>query len=81
MGGVPEVDDLVRIDMAGSGGAMVSVRARGDARDPFREASPNPPEKDNFSINIPAEQPPNGVSVTLRGSIAAFDGNNDDKLD
>ena len=61
MGGVPGVDDLVRIDITG-GGAWVSARARSGARDPFVEPVA---EKDNFCINIPAEQTTNTVGVTL----------------
>lgn len=71
MGGVPGVDDLVRIDLS-SGGAMVSARARRGARDPFIEPVP---EKDNFCINIPAEQTAGTVGVTLGGTLpAAWDG-------
>jgi hypothetical protein len=77
MGGVPGVDDLVRIDIT-AGGAWVSARAQSGARDPFVEPVP---EKDNFCINIPAEQAADTVSVTLPGSLPpAWDGGNG-KLD
>lgn len=65
MGGVPGVDDLVRIDIT-AGLAWVSARAQSGARDPFTEPVP---EKDNFCINIPAEQAPNTVTVTLPGPL------------
>lgn len=65
MGGVPGVDDLVRIDIT-AGGAWVSARARSGARDPFTEPVP---EKDNFCINIPAEAAAGTVGVTLGGVI------------
>ena len=77
MGGVPGVDDLVRIDITG-GGAWASARVRSGARDPFLEPVA---EKDNFCINIPAEQAPDAVSVTLPGSLpVGWDGGNG-KLD
>lgn len=71
MGGVPGVDDLVRIDIT-SGGAWVSARARSGAKDPFTEPVA---ESDNFCINIPAEQLAGTVTVTLPGTLpSAFDG-------
>jgi len=77
MGGVPDVDDMVRIDITG-GGAWVSARARSGARDPFNEPVA---EKDNFCINIPAEQTADSVTVTLPGSLPpSWDGGNG-KLD
>ena len=73
MGGVPGVDDLVRIDIT-AGGAWVSARARSGARDPFTEPVA---ERDNFCINIPTEQAADAVGVTLPGTLpASFDGGN-----
>jgi len=74
MGGVPGVDDLVRIDIT-TGGAWVSARARSGAKDPFNEQPPATPEKDNFCINIPTEQPSETISITLPGPLPpGFDG-------
>ena len=86
MGGVPGVDDLVRVTLS-SGGAWVSASAREGARDPFVEPVP---EKDNFCIGVVAfgEQEPDTVGVTLgvspfTGTVlpAAWDGNGNGKLD
>lgn len=65
MGGVPGVDDLVRIDIS-TGAAWVSAKARSGARDPFTEPVA---ERDNFCINIPAEQASDTVGVTLPGPL------------
>ena len=78
MGGVPGVDDLVRIDIT-AGGAWVSALARSGARDPFDE--PPPAEKDNFCLNVPAERGTGTVGVTLPPPFptspnAWLDGNN-----
>ena len=74
MGWVPGVDDLVRIDIT-TGGAWVSARARSGAKDPFNEQPPATPEKDNFCINIPTEQPSETISITLPGPLPpGFDG-------
>jgi len=85
MGGVPGVDDLVRIDL-GTGEAWISASARAGALDPFVEDGTQ--EEDNFCINVPNEQPSNSVSVTLGVSLytgevlpTGFDGNDDGKLD
>ena len=75
MGGVPGVDDLVRIDLS-SGGAWVSATARGGARDPFVEPVA---ERDNFCIGVGSgsEQEPDTVEVTLGGTLPfAWDGGN-----
>lgn len=45
LGGVPDVDNVVKIEMAG-GAAMASVRVRAGARDPFA----NDGEQDNFCL-------------------------------
>ena len=61
MGGVPGVDDLVRITLSGSGAvgaeAWVSARARPNAKDPFIE--PGAPEDDNLCVNLNDEGPIN----------------------
>lgn len=58
MGGVPTVDDLVKIEITGGDTgtkvAMVSARARKWSRDPFDEAgdtdNPGPAERDNLCV-------------------------------
>ena len=79
MGGVPGVDDLVRIDLS-SGGAWVSAEARAGALDPFVEPVT---ETDNFCINIPAEQAADTVGVTLAPPLpsAWVGAGNPNKLD
>ena len=63
-GGVPTVDDLVRISLSGDGvsapDGVVSALARPNATDPFIE--PGLPESDNLCVNIEDEGP---VSTTL----------------
>ena len=58
MGGVPTVDDLVKIEIlggdAGTKVAMVSASARHQSRDPFDEAgdavNPSPAGRDNLCL-------------------------------
>ena len=59
MGGVPGVDDLVRITVSPTSTqavhAWVSARARPNATDPFIE--PGAPEADNLCVNLTDEGP------------------------
>lgn len=56
MGGVPEVDDLVRITLTGAGAdSWVSARARPNTTDPFIE--PGAPESDNLCVGLVDEGP------------------------
>jgi len=56
MGGVPEVDDLVRITLTGEGAdSWVSARARPNTTDPFIE--PGAPESDNLCVGLVDEGP------------------------
>jgi len=77
-GGVPGVDDLLRITLSGSGAnSVVSARARANALDPFIEGIA---ETDNLCVNLVDEGPISTLLAVPNSWVVDGDGTNGGEL-